>query len=469
MTSDPGSVLFRDVEVDGVRTDVVVDGGTVRALAPGLVRPPGVEEVDGRGGALLPGLHDHHVHLAALAAATASVRVGPPHVTSVEDLASALTEADRSLPAGAWLRAVGYHESVAGSLDRDLLDRLVPSRPVRILDRTGIRWTLNSAALSLVGADHAAHPGIGRDDRGRPTGPVDRGDEWLREVAGATPPDLAAVGRRLAELGVTGVTDCTPYRDVDGPGLLAAAVTSGALPQRVHVTGGPELIGTAVPAPLHPGPVKLVLDDDRLPDLDELVGIVRAAHAAGRAVAIHLVTAATLAYALAAWDAAGVSPADRIEHGSVITPAAARQIARLGVTVVTQPGFVAERGDRYLLDVDADEVPHLYRCGSLLGLGIPVAGSSDAPYTDPDPWRAVQAAVDRRTRDGEVLGPDERVPVERAIALFLGHPDDPGRRRRRIAPGAPADLCLLHRPLRGTATAPTADDVRATYRAGIPI
>ncbi len=102
--SDPGSVLFRDVEVDGVRTDVVVDGGTVRDLAPGLVRPPGVDEVDGRGGALLPGLHDHHVHLAALAAATASVRVGPPDVTSVEDLASALTEADRNLPAGAWLR-----------------------------------------------------------------------------------------------------------------------------------------------------------------------------------------------------------------------------------------------------------------------------------------------------------------------------------------------------------------------------
>ena len=113
------------------------------------------------------------------------------------------------------------------------------------------------------------------------------------------------------------------------------------------------------------------------------------------------------------------------------------------LTVVTQPGFVAERGDDYLRDVDADDLPHLYPCRSLLDDGIPVAGSTDAPYTGADPWRAVAAATTRRTAEGHVVGPGEAVPARRALGLFLGDPHDPGGPARRVAPGEPADLCLL--------------------------
>ena len=38
----------------------------------------------------------------------------------------------------------------------------------------------------------------------------------------------------------------------------------------------------------------------------------------------------------------------------------------LGVTVVTQPNFVAERGDQYLTDVPAAEHHELWRVASLL-------------------------------------------------------------------------------------------------------
>ncbi|UDY36623.1 amidohydrolase family protein [Dermatobacter hominis] len=469
MTDGAPTVLFRDVEVEGRRADVAVRGGTVADVAPSLRPGPTDEVVEGRGGALLPGLHDHHIHLAALAAAMASVDVGPPSVVTAEQFADALAAADRRLPPGEWIRAVGYHESVAGPLDRRVLDHLVRDRPVRVQDRTGVRWTLNTAALERVGAHAAPHPGVARDADGYPTGVVDRADDWLGRAIGGGFPDLTAVGRRLAELGVTGVTDCTPYGDPTGPGALAEAVATGQLPQAVHLTGGVELADLPAPAPLEAGPVKVVLDEHDLGDLDAVVGAFASAHAAGRPVAVHVVTATTLAVALAAWDVAGTLPGDRVEHGSVITPAAAARVAALGVTVVTQPAFVAERGDRYVRDVDPDDVPHLYRCASLQRLGVPVAGSSDAPYTDPDPWRAVQAAVDRQTRDGHVLGPDERLAPDRALALFTGHPDDPGRRPRRVVAGAPADLCLLHRPLRGAAGVPTAADVRATYRSGTPI
>ena len=107
--------------VAGVR----ITGGRVVDVGPGLRATGGEEELDAAECALLPGLHDHHVHLRALAAAHASVQVGPEQVRSPAELAARLREADAAAPPGAWLRCVGYHESVAGPLDRWALDRLM--------------------------------------------------------------------------------------------------------------------------------------------------------------------------------------------------------------------------------------------------------------------------------------------------------------------------------------------------------
>ena len=69
MVNEPSrSVLLRRVEVEGRVVDVVVADGVVLAVGPELPSPPGATIVDGAGGALLPGLHDHHLHLHAMAA-----------------------------------------------------------------------------------------------------------------------------------------------------------------------------------------------------------------------------------------------------------------------------------------------------------------------------------------------------------------------------------------------------------------
>lgn len=68
------SVLFSSVEVaPGHQGDCRVRAGRIVALAPRLRAAPGENVVDGRGGALLPGLADHHLHLTAMAAQAASV------------------------------------------------------------------------------------------------------------------------------------------------------------------------------------------------------------------------------------------------------------------------------------------------------------------------------------------------------------------------------------------------------------
>lgn len=465
--SDPAEVLLRGVEVDGGIVDVHVSGGRIDAIGPALPRTDETVIVDGHGGALLPGLHDHHLHLFAVAASTSSVVAGPPAVRDASELATALRAADAALPAGRWLRATGYHESVAGDLDRHALDRIVDHRPLRVQHRSGARWILNSVAVDAMDLTAQDHPGIDRDERGAATGRVDRADSWLRALLPpAAAPDLSTLGAALASRGVTGVTDTTASDDEGDLAAIARAVGAGAIPQRVMVTGGHALAGLATPEGVERGPVKLLVDDGDYPALEDLADQIGDAHRHGRAVAVHCVTRTALVLALAAWDEAGSRPGDRLEHGSVIPAELITDLRRHRLTVVTQPGFVAERGDEYLRDVDADDVPHLYRCRSLLDVGVAVAGSTDAPYSAPDPWAAMRAAVSRRTPSGAVLGAGERVTPEVALRLFLGDLHDPGGPSRVVRVGAPADLCLLAHPLATVLERLDADDVVATLCQG---
>jgi predicted amidohydrolase YtcJ len=479
-------LLLREVIVEGRTVDVRSSDGTIVSVGPRLEARPGEMVIDGRRGALVPGLHDHHIHLLALAAAQQSVAVGPRVTPDAAALAGALAAADRSLAPGAWLRAVGYHESIAGPLDRWRLDEIVRDRPVRVQHRTGIEWVLNSRGVELTGLDVDAPSGaadwtgdipavtdpvvgVERDAQGRPTGRLRGLDRWLRDrLPRDRPPDLAAVGARLSHLGVTGVTDATPVDRLEDLAPLAEAVTSGGLPQRTVVTGGPSLAAAELPSPLTRGPVKLVVADHALPSLEDVVGWIRTAHEQDRPVAVHCVTRPALALTLAALDAAGAFIGDRIEHGSVVPPQLRRLVASLGLVVVTQPNFVAERGDRYLAEVDADDQPHLYPCRSLLDAGVGVGGGTDAPFGDPDPWLAIRAAVERRTAGGAPLGLREAVSPERALALFLTPPDDPGGEVRRVRPGAPADLCLLDAALSQVLEEPSSDRVVLTVHAGVP-
>jgi predicted amidohydrolase YtcJ len=245
---------------------------------------------------------------------------------------------------------------------------------------------------------------------------------------------------------------------------MAGAVLRGDLPQRVVITGAPGLPDVA--PELARGPVKIVLADHRLPALEELVAAFRAARAAGRCVAVHCVTRQALVLALAAWGEIGARPGDRIEHGAVVPVELIEAIAELGLTVVTQPSFVAERGDDYLREVDVEDRGDLWRCATLRAGGVAVAGGTDAPFGHPDPWRAVAAATTRRTRRGEVLGPRERLPADDALALFLTPLHSPAGPVRRVTAGVDADLCLLDRPLSAALREPSAGAVRVVIRAG---
>jgi len=458
-----GELLIREAEVGGRLFDVRLSAGTIAAMGRALGASPGERVVDACGGALLPGLHDHHVHLLATAAAERSVDLGPAGAHDRTGFADVLRRADSALAPGEWLRGVSYHESVAGDLERSSLDEIVPHRPARIQHRSGARWTLNTAGIRALDLAEIDRPGIERDASGHPTGRLHRADRWLRHLLpDPDVVDLAGLGRRLASYGVTGVTDATAYGSVGDLSALARARGTGDLPQRVMVTGGPALTSERFPRGLEQGPVKVVIDDADYPAFDELTGWIAGAHAHGRSVAIHCVTRPALVLAVASWNAAGSRRGDRVEHASVTPPDLLAEIAALRLTVVTQPAFVTERGDQYLRDVDPGDIEHLYPFRSLLDAGIAVAGSTDAPYSDPDPWRAILAAMTRTTALGAVVGPDQRISPTSALRLFLSDLSSPGGPPRAIAPGSPADLCVLDRPLDVALARPDCRRVRMT-------
>ncbi|WP_067857512.1 amidohydrolase family protein [Nocardia shimofusensis] len=462
----PGS----DVELSDSRIDVAVTGDRITAIGFGL-EAGAAEVIEGRGGPLLPGLHDHHLHLHALAADADSVRCGPPHVHTSDELAAALARA----PGEGWIRGVGYVETVAGLLDAADLDSLHARRPVRMQHRSGALWILNSTACEAIRLETADHPGVERDDSGSPTGRVWRADAWLRErLPTSEPPSLVRVGADLARFGITGITDATPELPPDSLSALLDAHLSGSLPQRLHLLGVPS-DGPAEPS-LHPGgipfpntvttgPYKIVIADSDPLDFEALAATVRRAHTHHRPVAVHCVSREALLVLLAVFDEVGSRRGDRIEHGALIPAESFQDLRRHGLAIVTQPGFLAHRGDDYLHRVAPEDLSDLYRCRSLLSAGIPVALSSDAPYGPLNPWSVIEAATTRRAPTGEILGAKERLTATEALDAYLTALDAPGGRPRTIRVGAPADLVLLDRPL-AEAAAPESDPVRCTMIRG---
>lgn len=445
-------MLITRAEIYGAGlADLRIENGKVTAIGC-LARRSGEAMLDMQGGAALPGLNDHHIHLMAYAAALDSVACGPPKVRTRDQLIKALGCARPNRDG--WLRGVGYHQSVAGNIDRHWLDRHLPDIPIRVQHRSGRLWMVNSAGLRCLAR-------VGE----KGSLPVhDKGcfydqDEALGKVWGRTAPSVRVASGRLASYGVTGLTDLTPHNDDTAAARFEDLRASGSLLQAVRV-GGVLRMSHGLS-----GPTKVHLHDSALPDFDGFCDLVRVSHARHREVAVHCVTEVELVFALAAFREAGACPGDRIEHASVTPPALLSQLRDLGLLVVTQPHFIAERGDAYRRDLACAEQSWLYRCRGFLDAGISLAGGSDAPFGHADPWRAMRAAVTRQTASGHTLGERERLTPEEALSLFLGALDTP-HQPRRIAVGVAADLCLLDRPWGQARVRLDSACVRATIQAG---
>lgn len=447
------SMLLRNaVSLRGARLDLGVAEG--RIVPPDKVRAR--VEIDAQGCTVLPGLHDHHLHILATAAQRRSLDLS--RCRSATAVHKALRDFS-TCP----IRATGYDERAAGLLDRDVLDRWVAEAPLRIQDRTGALWVLNSAALERIGTEQVPS-GAERDASGRLTGRFWREDAWLGRYFAAELPDITSLAHELASFGLTGLTDAGWRNGPAEAKVLGEAHLAGSLPQRLVLLGDERL--REGPG-YRRGALKLMIDERDPPPIEVLRTRITAAREESRCVAAHCATATELALFLGALGSAGgARDGDRIEHGGVLTDAAIAAIAATPLTIVTNPAFVHDRGDRYRSTIREADWGDLYRAASVMRERIPLAAGSDAPYASADPWLAMRTARDRLTAAGEALGRDERVAPAEALQLYLGSPSAPGGPPRVLLPGTLADFIVCEGTPVDVLADLTAERVRLTVIAG---
>ena len=460
-------MLIKNAWLNGGYVDLRVSH-TIEDIGPQLTPTHGESVLDAGGGEVLPGLHDHHIHVFAAAAAYGSLDCDVGSGT-LADCRHRLAQRLGSAAGSGWIRGVSYHEQQLGELDRWGLDTLCRDRPVRIQHRSGKLWVCNSLGLELLqlkASDQIA--GVEVDSQGQLNGRIVRNDaliaQRLQATGGGVQPDVRGFSRMLARLGIIGVTDTSAHNNQQSQKDFDRLRREGELLQRVDLMGDDTL---------ETGYLKILLDGDRLPPLDHLVQRINAARTKGRNVAFHCVSHLELVFALAALDdAAGPEVGfDRIEHGSVVHDDMALRLADLGMPVITQPAFLFAKGDQYRADLAGSELSDLYRFRGLQDLGVPVVASSDAPYGPVNPWQVIATAANRQTSSGAVIGLHERVGVETALAGYLTSTSALNQgvslaRVSKIEAGMPADLCVLDRKWSEVRRKAEGVSVRATLIGG---
>ena len=159
----------------------------------------------------------------------------------------------------------------------------------------------------------------------------------------------------------------------------------------------------------------------------------------------------------------------RLEHALVVDPPLVRRIADAGAIAVVQPFYLYDLGDT-MAEVPPPKPIEIMPLRRMLDAGVTLAGSSDYPVSHFDVLAAVKAAVTRRSRLENVLGPDEAIGVEDVLraytagsALALGVERDVGT----IAVGKRADLIVLsENPVDVDVERIDEIQVLQTYRAG---
>ncbi len=162
----------------------------------------------------------------------------------------------------------------------------------------------------------------------------------------------------------------------------------------------------------------------------------------------------------------------RIEHGGAMYPSLIARAAALDIVMVSQPGFMSTLGDGFCAAF-GDRADRLYAFGSWRRAGLTVAGSSDAPVITADPLLGIRDAILRRTGEGRILGPDERLSALAALDLYTTQAAYAAHREAEIGtlePGKLADFAVLDaNPLDADPERITDITVLATVLGGIPV
>jgi len=93
-----------------------------------------------------------------------------------------------------------------------------------------------------------------------------------------------------------------------------------------------------------------------------------------------------------------------------------QRVKKLGV-VLALHSYVYEHGDK-MEDYGRKRWPMMHANRSAIEMGITVAGNSDSPVSAAEPLLRIQSMVTRKTAEGKVYGPEQRLCAEDAIRIW---------------------------------------------------
>ncbi|MBL1104006.1 amidohydrolase [Streptomyces sp. 5-8] len=514
-------------------TAVAVTGDRITAVGDAELRElagPRTEVVDLAGRLLLPGFQDAHVH--PVPAGLELSQCDLTGATTAEETVAAVRAYADAHPERDWILGGGWSmEAFAGGTpSKELLDAVVPDRPVYLPNRDHHGAWVNSRALELAGIDRRtpdpADGRIERDASGEPSGTLQEGAMQL--VGRLTPPAgpadrLAALlhaQRHLHALGITAWQDALvgDFLGMDDPAqAYLTAAAEGSLTARVvgalwwdRERGAeqiPELVARREALSrgrFRAGTVKLMLDGvaenhtaalldpylDRCGcatanrgksfiDPEQLPRFVTELDALGFQCHFHALGDRAVRDALDAVEAARAAngPSDtrpHLAHLQVVHPDDVPRFARLGATANIQPLWAAHEPQMDELTIPflgPERAARQYPFGSLLRSGARLAAGSDWPVSSPDPLQGIHVAVNRVEPGGTrpVFLPGERLGLTDALTAYTAGSAYVNHLddSGRVAVGALADLVVLDRdPFAGPPEAIAGTSVALTYVGG---
>ncbi|MEU1496671.1 amidohydrolase [Streptomyces sp. NPDC005732] len=462
-------------------TSVAVTGDRITAVgAPAReLTGPRTEVVDLAGRLLLPGFQDAHLH--PVPAGLELTQCDLTGARTAEETVRAVRAYADAHPGREWITGGGWSMEAfeGGTPTKEVLDAVVPDRPVYLPNRDHHGAWANSRALELAGVTRATpDPADGRFERdgsGEPTGMLQEGAmRYVGRLAPpATPADrLAALlyaQRHLHALGITAWQDALvgAFLGMEDPSdAYVTAAREGSLTARVvgalwwdRERGAeqiPELVARR--AALSHGrfradSVKLMLDgvaengsaallDPYLDtcgcatanrgtsfiDPARLPSYVTELDALGFQCHFHALGDRAVRDALDAVEAARKAngPSDtrpHLAHLQVVHPDDVPRFARLGATANIQPLWAAHEPQMDELTIPflgSERAGRQYPFGSLLRSGARLAAGSDWPVSSPDPLQGIHVAVNRVTPGGTgpVFLPAERLGLTAAFTAY---------------------------------------------------
>jgi predicted amidohydrolase YtcJ len=473
-TVDPDVPRAEAFAVEDGKFTAVGSSAEIRALAGRRT-----EVIDAGGSTVTPGFIDGHSHMSGDSPHVAGVDLS--YVADKGEWLRRIEEADRRMPEGEWMTGGYWDHTLSDGLfpTREMLDEIVPDRPIFLNHIDGHYGWANSLALEMAGvtADTPVPPGgqIVLDPKtGEPTGILLEG---AQDLVHAVIPERSDEQRRAGlatmfeyanSFGLTGLHQMGDLEDYlyivengdptlriwyghIGPegagaafdrgidGILAAQAETA---RRVAASGKEKTDGPLLAV----GYVKLINDgvlsahtavllesyQDRegwtgeyITGPEDLAAQVARLTAAGLPVAIHSIGDAAVRASLDAFEAArdnAVPFPHRVEHIELVHPDDIERFRKLGIVASMQPnhgtnsiGYVPQR-------VGTHREHRAYVWRSMLDAGVPLVFGADYATSPLDPLVQIADAMFRVSpfgfNNGEPWHPEQAVTFEEALHAY---------------------------------------------------